>query len=99
MHRPIEQNCGGGQKTPHAPQFIGSLLMSVQPDGQTVRGEVQGLSHEPKMQSSPDGQELKQRPQWSGSINVMVQLSPHNIGPMKRPGPGSSPHSSVHSPS
>ena len=99
MQRPMEQNWGGGQNKPHAPQFNGSLLMSVQPEGQTVRGGVQGLSHEPKMHSSPDGHELKQRPQWSGSMSVMVQAPPQSTGPMKRPGPGSSAHSSTHSPS
>ncbi len=58
------------QRRPQAPQLRGSLMMSVQPVLQMVRGGMQpgGAPQRPRRQIWPDPQRLPQEPQFDGSM-------------------------------
>lgn len=78
-HRPVPQTVPVGHTVPHAPQFVGSLAVSVQLDPQSVRPsghtQIDALHTRPPLQPRP------QVPQLFGSVRRSTQSTPHATSP------------------
>ncbi len=82
---------------PHAPQFIGSVVVSTQAVPHIIRGAAQVVTamHAPAVQICPVGQTLPQRPQLRGSMFRMVHpTEPVPVGQQVLP----AAHAQVHAP-
>jgi hypothetical protein len=67
------------QTIPHAPQFAGSVAVSVHPVLQDVCPA--GQTHNPAVQTWPGAHAMLQLPQLLTSVLVSVQLDPHWVRP------------------
>jgi hypothetical protein len=82
-----------GQATLHAPQLLGSVAVSVQPDAQHEARPVQATpplhegiaSQTPAMHSSPVAQVIEQPPQWKGDTLVLTHVVPQHVSPAEQP--------------
>jgi hypothetical protein len=67
------QRCPDAQVTPHAPQFISSLLVFTHAPLQTMFEHV----HVPPLQTNPGPHVWPHDPQFRSSVPVFTQAEPH----------------------
>ena len=82
-HNPRRQTWPGEHTVPHAPQFLGSIVVLVQrlPQFIVVGGHVSVPMHLPPSHFSPGRQAIPQAPQFATSVIVRTQRAPHNVSP------------------
>ncbi len=92
MHAPARQLCPRPQKTPHAPQFDGSLDTSTQrapqhavPGGHITPPQRGALMQRPWSQLCPGAQTLPHAPQLVGFEVMSTQVSPQHAEPGAQP--------------
>jgi hypothetical protein len=67
------------QTVPQAPQFFGSLLVSMQRLPQSSVVAAQSGTQVPALHTSVALQRLLQPPQCAASISVFTQVPPHEV--------------------
>ena len=87
-----------GQMFPHAPQFVGSVIVVVQPDGQHIcPGKHGGPKpqppgrHIPPLHVDPGAHALPHMPQLRGSLVVSLQPVAQQLWPGPQIGPPAHP--------
>ena len=81
-HWPATQLVPPVQETPQAPQFLPSLLVSVQVAPQAVWLAAQVVAHLPSEHLCPSAHALPQAPQFAGSLCASTHVPAHNIRPL-----------------
>jgi len=74
---PPLQSCPLGHATPHAPQWVASIVVSTQAPLHTVW--PLGQAQRPAVHRWSSGQTMPQPPQWVGSVVADTQASPQRI--------------------
>ncbi len=73
VHVPPTQTCPPMHTNAHAPQLVGSFVVSAQIDPQAICPVGQFSRHPPPMQRNPGSQALPQLPQLFASLNRSAQ--------------------------
>src|SRR5690606_34789566 len=80
LQRPASQVAPAPQGAPHAPQFAGSLDVSMQVPLQSL-SLLSSHPHEPASHARPPGQALSHVPQWKLLVCESTQLCPQATSP------------------